>query len=234
MIRVHRKEEPLDFDARVRQPGLSAIDELVGRPPRLRRRGPRRAKVAETEEQIKPYQFPAFWTESLDQMMVLYEQRCAYLGLHLERSTGNPSVDHFVAKAKDWRLVYEWSNYRLSASLVNARKGVQPVIDPFEVEEGWFALNLDSLYVEAGPSAPADRFSLIDSTLPILNLPECRKDRGEYIRLYRLGPGQGGIDLHFLRRRAPFVAREMERQGALLPEDAQQAADPRTVERDGR
>lgn len=219
MIPVARKDEPADFDAKVRQPGLSAIDELVGRPPRLRRRGRKRAKIAETEEQIKSHQFPPFWTESLDQMMVLYEQRCAYLGLHLERSTGNPSIDHFVAKAKNWRLVYEWSNFRLCASLVNAKKGVEPVVDPFEIGEGWFALNLDSLYVEAGPSVPADRLHLIESTLPVLNLPECRKDRGEYIRLYRLGPGNGGIDLQFLRLRAPFVAQEMQRQGALVRED---------------
>ena len=219
MIPVARKDEPQTFEAKVRRPGLSAIEELVGRPALLRRRGPKRAKVTDTEEQIKSHQFPPFWAEALDEMMTLYDQRCAYLGLHLERSTGNPSIDHFVAKAKNWRLVYEWSNFRLSASLVNAKKGVQPVVDPFEVKDGWFALNLDNFYVETGPLAPADQLALIEATLPILNLPECRKDRGEYIRLYRRGPGQGGIDIHFLRQRAPFIAQEMQRQGALVRGD---------------
>lgn len=149
-------------------------------------------------------------------MMTLYEQRCAYLGLHLERSTGNPSVDHFIPKSADWTKVYEWSNYRLCASSVNAKKGETGVIDPFEVEEGWFALNVFNFQVEVGPNAPDSQRPLIEATLPLLNLPNCRKDRGEYIRLYREGPGHGGIDLEFLRKRAPFIAQELERQDALF------------------
>lgn len=49
MIPVALAQEPAGFDKDVRQPGLSAIDELVGRAPRIRRRGPRRPKVAKID-----------------------------------------------------------------------------------------------------------------------------------------------------------------------------------------
>jgi hypothetical protein len=41
MIPVEPAPEPPDFDKKVRQPGLSAIAEMVGEPPTIQRRGPR-------------------------------------------------------------------------------------------------------------------------------------------------------------------------------------------------
>jgi hypothetical protein len=66
MIPVALAPEPADFDRKVRQPGLSAIDELVGRKPRLNRRGPKRKKLAGREDEIPAGAFPAFWREALD------------------------------------------------------------------------------------------------------------------------------------------------------------------------
>ena len=104
MIPVVIAQEPAEFDATVRQPGLSAIDELVGRPPRIRRPGPRRKKVAETEAKIAADAFPPFWREALDDMMSAYEQRCAYLAMFIE-DTGNPTVDHVIPKSYAWNKV---------------------------------------------------------------------------------------------------------------------------------
>jgi hypothetical protein len=47
MIPVKPAPEPADFDRKVRKPGLSAIAELVGEQPILKRPGPRRRKIAE-------------------------------------------------------------------------------------------------------------------------------------------------------------------------------------------
>ena len=48
-----------------------------------------------------------------------------------------------VAKSMRWDQVYEWANYRLACSLMNARKdAIASVLDPFEIEDGWFALEL--------------------------------------------------------------------------------------------
>lgn len=106
MIRVVLAPEPHGFDEAVRQKGLSAIDELVGRAPRVKRRGRRRAKVATTEAGIPADQFPPFWREAIDDMMAAYEQRCAYLAMFIEE-TGNPTVDHVVPKSMAWEQVYE-------------------------------------------------------------------------------------------------------------------------------
>ena len=48
-----------------------------------------------------------------------------------------------LPKSTRWRDVYEWLNYRLACSRMNSRKGVMPnILDPFEVENEWFVLEL--------------------------------------------------------------------------------------------
>jgi hypothetical protein len=112
MIRVSPAPEPADFDARVRQPGLAAIAELVGEAPAAGRRGRRRTRVVDRREELRPKDFPAFWTEALDDLLLAYRRLCAYLALYIEPATGAASVDHFVPKSTAWDRVYEWSNYR--------------------------------------------------------------------------------------------------------------------------
>jgi len=144
VIPVVLAKEPVDFDAKVRQPGRSAIDELVGRVPRIKRPGPRRKKVAETEAKISADAFPPFWRDALDDMMLAYEQRCAYLAMFIE-DTGNPTVDHVIPKSLAWNKVYEWSNYRLCTGVVNSKKGeLLGLVDPVEAKPGWFELDLAS------------------------------------------------------------------------------------------
>ena len=78
MIPVRLANEPQDFDENVRQKGLSAIDELVGRPPRVSRRGRRRKQIAPHEDDIPPGAFPPFWRNCLKDMLDRYDRRCAY------------------------------------------------------------------------------------------------------------------------------------------------------------
>lgn len=217
MIPVAPANEPARFDKLVRQKGLSAIDELVGRKPRLKRRGPPRKKIANSEEEIPADAFPAFWRDALDDMLERYERRCAYLALYLEHATGSPTVDHMLPKSRRWDQVYEWLNYRLCAALINANKSNQTsLVDPFEVGAGWFALELVGFQVIRGPNAPASKTSEINATLPILNMPDCIKAREEYVTSYE----QGAIELSYLERRAPFIASELRRQGRLREGDS--------------
>ncbi len=220
MIPVVLAEEPTDFDAKIRQPGLSAIDELVGRDPRIKRPGPRRKKVADTEAAISANAFPPFWRDALDDMMSAYQQRCAYLAMFIE-DTGNPTVDHVIPKSLAWNQVYEWSNYRLCTGVVNSKKGeLLGLVDPVEAEAGWFELDLASYRIVRGEAAPDARREKIDATLPLLNLRDCCVQRKRYVEDYRLGPGNKGIDFAYLERRAPFIAAELRRQGHLVRGDA--------------
>ncbi|AUX25812.1 uncharacterized protein SOCEGT47_063640 [Sorangium cellulosum] len=226
MIRIVLAAEPPSFDERVRERGKDAITRLLGKP--VNGKGGRKPKKTYVrEEDIPSKRFPALWIEprradgksTLDDMMELYGQQCAYLAMHIEKATGSPTVDHFIPKSTNWRLVYEWSNYRLSAACVNAAKGVLDVVDPFEVHAGWFELNLATLHVQRGRGAPSAQHTKIDNTLPLLNLRECRQQREEYVTRYQLGPGNKGIDLAYLAHRAPFIASELRRQGKLVRGD---------------
>lgn len=216
MIPVALAIEPPRFDGLVRQKGLSAIDELVGRKPRISRRGPRRKKVADREADIRAEDFPPFWRDALPDMLHAYERRCAYLALYIEHATGSPTVDHVRPKSHVWDQVYEWTNYRLCAAIINSNKGeLTSLVDPFEVANGWFALELVGFQVTRGPRAPTSKTQQIDATLPMLNLPDCLKQREEYVTSYE----QVHIDLAYLERRAPFVAAELRRQGRLRQGD---------------
>ncbi len=218
MIRVTPVPEPANFDARVRQPGLRAIAELVGEPPAAGRRGPRRARVAERREELRPKDFPAYWTEALDDLLVAYRRLCAYLALYIEPGTGDASVDHFVPKSSAWHLVYEWSNYRLACGLMNSRKGTDgELLDPFEIADDWFGLDLVGLQVTAREELDAATACRVNATIDRLRLndEECRGAREAYLTAYH----SGVIRLTYLERRAPFVASELRRQGLLLSGD---------------
>ncbi len=219
MIPIALAREPKSFDAKIRQPGLSAIDELVGRAPRIKRSGPRRAKIADSESTIPGDKFPPFWREALDDMMKVYEQRCAYLAMFIEE-TGSPTVDHVLPKSLAWDRVYEWSNYRLCTGVVNSKKGeLLGLVDPVDAKVGWFALDLASYRVVRGAAAPKAQHPKIDATLPLLNIRDCCVQRRRYVDEYRRGPGVRGIDLAYLEYRAPFIASELRRQGQLMRGD---------------
>lgn len=220
MIPVALANEPPEFDAKVRQPGLSAIEEMVGRPPPLKRPGPKRKKVADQEQDIPPESFPPFWREALSEMLVAYEQRCAYLAMYIHHATGNPTVDHVLPKSYAWNQVYEWANYRLCAAIINSKKGaLLTLVDPCAIGPGWFALNLNTLHIERGDAAPEAEWARIEATLPVLNHRLCVQEREEYLHCYRLGPGAGGFDIAHLEYRAPFIASELRRQGQLVRGD---------------
>jgi hypothetical protein len=220
VIPVVLAAEPKSFDKTVRQPGLAAIDELVGRAPRVRRRGTRRKQVANTESRIPADKFPPIWRKCIDHMMQAYEQRCAYLAMFIE-DTGNPTVDHVTPKSFAWDQVYEWSNYRLCTGVVNSKKGeLLGLVDPVDAKRGWFELDLASYRVVRGAKAPKAHHAKIEATLPLLNQRDCYLQRKRYVEDYWLGPGAKGIDITYLEHRAPFIAAELRRQGQLMRGDA--------------
>ena len=216
MIPVRIAPEPPAFDREVRQRGLAAIDELVGRIPRQTRRGRRRNPIAQHEQDIPTDRFPPFWRAALDAMLVAYERRCAFLALYLEHATGNPTVDHMIPKSRRWDHVYEWPNYRLCAATINARKSdLTGIVDPVECQPGWFAMELVGYQVIPGPTAPADLQAELRATMDLVNAPDCLRAREEYVRSYL----NRHIDMDYLKRRAPFVAHELRRHGMLLDGD---------------
>lgn len=211
MIRVTLAEEPATFDRTVRKPGLSAIAELVGEKPTIRRPGPRRHKRANTREEIPASAFPEFWTKAIPDLLEKYHRLCAFLACYMEEI--NPAtVDHMIPKSRAWHLVYEWSNYRLASHLLNSLKSdLIEFIDPFEIQDDWFGLELVEFEVYIRQSFPTNLQAAAKNTLDCLNQRDCCVLRKQYVIDYH----NREIALNYLERRAPFVARELRRQRRL-------------------
>ena len=189
MIRVAPASEPASFDGKVRRRGLDAIAELVGEAPSRTRRGPGRQRSFASRDQIAAAAFPPFWRDALPDLRDAYCGLCAYLALYIEHGTGAPSIDHFVPKSKDWRMVYEWSNYRLCSSLINGHRGDRAIAhDPFLLEAGLFALEFTEHQVIPGLLARGRTSDAVMRTIDNLGLNQrdCRKAREEYVAAYRM------------------------------------------------
>ena|ERR1700722_4718723 len=215
MIGVRPADKPPTFDARVRQPGLRAIEEIVGRP--AVRRGRKRKATAKRREDIKPSEFPPLWRAMTEDLLSAYGRVCAYACLYIERLTGAATVDHWMPKSTAWNRVYEWDNYRLACAIMNTWKSDgSGVLDPFEVTDGLFALDLVSLRAVPGPAAGTRRRA-VEETIRRLRLDgsDYTAALEDYWRDYR----SGDITLARLERRAPFLARELRRQGKLNEAD---------------
>ena len=131
------------------------------------------------------------------------------------RQPGARSVDHFAAKSHAWSRAYEWSNYRLCCSRLNARKHTASVLDPFLVKPGWFQLELVAFQVHPDRRLPKPLQARIQRTIDRLRLNDFRDDRAEDAEDY----WSGGVVLRILKRESPFVAYELMRQGRLNPGD---------------
>lgn len=213
MIRVTLAPEPASFDAKVRQPGLRAMAEMVGDPCFSKHKGRKRNVIAASRDEIPADKFPPFWTEALPELLDAYDRVCAYMSFYIEPITGAASVDHMLPKSLDWQAVYEWRNYRLACARMNSRKNdYQDVLDPFEIEDGWFCIEMVAYQVLPAPKLPPDVHDKVQATIERLKLNdyECRKLREDYVNYFN----QGDISLNLLRQRAPFLAREIERSTA--------------------
>ena len=202
MIRVIPAPEPDSFDARVRQPGLRKLREVA------------EEHYGGSREAIPSGKFPKHWRRSLDDLMAGYHRICAYLCLYIPRGTGARSVDHMIAKSAAWEQAYEWSNYRLACSLMNSRKGAAvSVLDPFDVEDGWFVLELVEFQVLPNDGLDGAVVEDVQGTIDRLRLndDECRGAREEYAEAY----WSDDVSFDYLGRHAPFVAMELRRQNRL-------------------
>ena len=100
----------------------------------------------------------------------------------------------------------------LGCLLMNARKGVADVLDPFEIEDGWFALELIEFQVVPGQGLPADVRARVVDTINTLRLSHgvCCEARAEYAHAY----WEGDIRLSYLRRHWVPAVNQLGTKGA--------------------
>ena len=192
MIPVQAKAEYPEFDRQVRQRGHNFL---------------RRSPNPNSAE----FRKHSYWSAALENLFVAYDRMCAYTTRELVK-TG--SVDHFRPKSKYPYLAYEWDNYRLARQAINTRKGdSEEVVDPFEVREGWFTLELPSCLIKPGTGLAKDTRKAVNATINVLGLNQDEKLVEERCRLL-VSLADGHITLEYLDRHYPFLSLEVNRQGA--------------------
>jgi hypothetical protein len=190
VIPVLRQPEPSNFDRDVRQPGQIYLAN--NQSPTFKERNSR------------------LWSKISEGLHEAYDRVCAYSCFYLNHQG---TVDHFLSKKFYPQFAYEWDNYRLAAQRINTYKGdSKGLIDPFITQPGWFVLKFPSCLVEAGDGLPKHIAGKINKTINVLRL-----NSDDYIVQVRseimLDFAEGYISLSFLKRRYPFLASEIVRQG---------------------
>lgn len=199
MIPVTPKPEPEDFDTQVRQKGLRWLEKH---------------HIDITAPLPSGTKLPPYWRACLDELYHNYDRVCAYLAVCIERTTGTGTVEHFCPKSLRPDLAYEWRNYRLACSAINSRKrDFTDILDPFEIEDGWFYLELVSGHIFPNPQLPGALPKEIQKTIDRLKLdsPANNEMRAEHYQLYC----EGEVTEAFLKKYSPFVWTEAARQGLL-------------------
>lgn len=124
------------------------------------------------------------------------------------------SVDHFQPKSRASELAYEWDNFRLTTARVNWYKGSHTdVLDPIGLAQGLFQLDFTTFLVRANPSAGVQLKQSVNSTIARLRLNT--DDDLVQSRIMWLRAFVQRQDVGWLAARAPFLAQEVTRQGAL-------------------
>jgi hypothetical protein len=194
MRRIQAVAEPADFDVEVRQYGKRFLK--------------RNAKPTSRD-----FSAHAYWRKALRQLHDSYRGICAYSCHFIPFDTGADTVEHFLPKSLYPANAYEWANYRLVCQTLNGRKGDnEDVLDPFRVDDGWFVVDFPSLLVKAHRELDAKLRARVLDTCDRLGLNDeatCLAARERFVRAFCTG----NVSWEYLRRDAPFIASELERQG---------------------
>jgi hypothetical protein len=184
VIPVAPVPEPPDFDERVRRPGNAWLAANAGA--------------------MRPRDL---WSPFRPVLAEGFAHRCGYTAMLDLAGT----VDHHRSYLKHPELTYAWSNYRYVAAWINSAKKTAEVLDPYEVGEGWFEVQLPSLQLVATDKVPPEHRVLVEQTLkllPIVHDERVLKQRRHWYKMYR----EGHLSLEGLRGVAPLIAAAEERR----------------------
>jgi len=224
VIPVASTPEPLDFDLRIRQPGLRSLQRLLigavqgrGRPP---------ARSYPTIQAIPTSEMKPLWTKAIPELERSFRRTCAYAALILPPFTGSSTVDHFEPRVANRLRAYDWDNFRLACHTANRLKGqYSDFVDPFTMPSGMFELDLGSFQVALNP-ATQHAFSplAVANTLRVLNDSQLIDARRDFVDWYLGVPNafnrpRGPLSFADLTILAPFVAFELNRQNRRRPGD---------------
>ena len=189
MIRIERKAEPSDFDAKVRRPGLSYLQGLA---------------AGEKPSWVRH----SYWRKAKADMINAYKGICAYACCEITPSS-SAEIDHFHPKSRYQNEAYEWQNLRLCSSNINKKKRDHDVLDPFDVRDRTFGIVLATGSMVKLNKYDSAYEALCDKTIKVLGLNEHEyiKTRNDILDDYL----RGEISISKLQKCNPFVYSEVQR-----------------------
>ena len=153
-----------------------------------------------------------YWKHISKDLHAAYSGICAYSCLWI--SSDDVTVDHFKPKNKYPHEAYRWENYRLASHTMNGKKGEhEDVLDPFLLPPGWFIFDFERMIVKPGSHLSAVEKDAVMKTIKRLDLngERCSRKRQEWLDPYL----EGEVTFSLLKKRSPFIASELERQGLV-------------------
>lgn len=186
MIPVLPVPEPHDFDEKARQPGNQW---LIDHPDANRPRD--------------------YWSPFRNLLAEGFHFRCGYSAMWISEG----SVDHFLSWQNHPQLAYEWSNYRYISNSINSSKQKvdDQVLDPYELQEGWFEILLPSLQLVLTDAVPQQVRAKAEFTLQRLRLRDHENIIRQRLAWYSLYL-EGELTLEGLERMAPLIAYAIRNQ----------------------
>lgn len=140
-----------------------------------------------------------------------FKDRCGYAGVYI--ASGH--VDHHRAWKTHPELAYEWRNYRYVDGWINQSKSKlgAEVLDPFEVGDGWFEIDLPGLQMRVTDRVPKEFRARAEFTLDRLHLRDDERvlrHRRKWLEMYE----QRRILIEGLDEVAPLIAAAVRRRDA--------------------
>jgi hypothetical protein len=119
--------------------------------------------------------FPAHWQKYQPYLAEGFHDRCGWWAMRI----ADGAVDHYLSKKFHRDRAYDWTNYRYISTCVNSSKGNKDdkVLDPFDIQLGWFEVQLPSMLLKRTALVPAALQAKADFTIKELRLVSGRKVR---------------------------------------------------------
>lgn len=189
MIRVPKTKAPPRFNELVFRPGREWLAKHPGK------------KVG----------LPPHWLKVKEHVVAAFHGRCAYTAMWLSH---DGDIDHFVSIDEDRNKAYRWSNLRYSSGWLNGSKQglrASQILDPFDVEDDWFELEIPSLHLHVTAACPIvvrSRAEFMVSRLHLRDGEQVMRSRRAFYAQYR----SGRATLAYLDDLAPLIARAIRKQ----------------------
>ena len=148
------------------------------------------------------------WSPFRLQLAEGFAERCGYAAMWISSGT----IDHHVSFHENPALAYEWSNFRYVEGWINSsksRKTAANFLDPFEVESGWFEIELPSLQLMLTDRVPEDLRTKAEYTLaklPIQHDERIIRARRAWLEMY-----EQGTPIDVIEEKAPLIAKAIKR-----------------------